>query len=81
MNALHELVAGAPGQQLRLPLEQGFPHAVLLGRVLLPALVDGPARPLGRAVLAGRQAMLGVEYLKLRLHVVAPGLRALPGRP
>jgi len=49
---LHELIAGAAGQQLRLALEKRFPHGMLLDGVLVPALIDGPIRALGASSFA-----------------------------
>src|SRR5215468_11255237 len=51
---LHELLAGAAREQLRLTLEQRLPDGMFVGRIVLPALVDCPVGPLGPPGLAGR---------------------------
>ncbi|MCY1543124.1 hypothetical protein D9M68_789190 [compost metagenome] len=69
-HALHELVAGAPRQQLRLALIQRLPGGVVGGGVVLPALRDGPVGVLGAASVTGGQAVFGCggvgQHLSLR---------------
>ena len=61
-HALHELVASAAGQQLRLALEQCLPHGMLLGGVFVPVLVDGPIRPFRASGFAGGRSVFRDFY-------------------
>ncbi len=83
---LQEGVAGAAGQQGRLPLVERDPDLMLCGTVTIPRLVDGPVRPgagrrnrLGRLRAHGRR--MGPPLRKFRSELArypAPGGKIVP---